>query len=255
MDKINKNRFDDFFIDANYLSLKNYLYNYKLRKRMVEKEFRNIYEGIILEVGSGISPTITFCDSIVYVDISFAALQELKKVHKNGFYVVADVTCLPFKSESVSHVVCSEVIEHIENDKDLVMEIERVLESSGSLVITFPHRKIYLSFDDYFVGHYRRYEMDSMINLLTNAGLTPVLTKKVLGLLDKFTMASLCLFIRLFKIKTKGKTVSTGNQNIHRFLYPIFQWLNRLYAFFAWIDACLTPLKFSTVLLIKAIKK
>jgi ubiquinone/menaquinone biosynthesis C-methylase UbiE len=257
MEKLSKNRFEDFFNDTNYLSLKNYLYNYKLRKRMVEKEFKNIwpiYKEIILEVGSGISPMVTSHDNVVYADISFSAIHALKEVHKKGFYVVADCTCLPFRSESVSHVVCSEVIEHIANDKNLVMEVERVLKPAGSFVITFPHRRIYFSFDDYFVGHYRRYEIDNMTNLLTNAGLTPLFTKKVLGFLDKFTMASLCLFIRLFKIQSKDKTVLAGSQNILSFLYPFFKWLNLLYAFPAWIDATLTPLRFSTVLLIKAIK-
>lgn len=255
MEQHEKNRFEDFFADRKYLSLKNNLYNYVLRKRAIEKEFGDADKGVVLEVGCGISPTVTSLDAVVYSDLSFAALHTLDKMLNKGFYVVADGTCLPFKSKSFSHVVCSEVMEHIENDKKAVIEIARILEPAGSFVITFPHRKMYFSIDDYYVGHYRRYELNDMINLLNNAGLTPISIKKVLGPLEKVTMVALFLFIKLFKIHAKSKAVYNKNKKISRFLSLFFKWLNQFYAVLAWIDARIMPLNVSTVLLIKAIKK
>jgi hypothetical protein len=52
----NDNRFADFFEDETYIALKNYLYNYLLRKRAVEKVIRSETEGVFLEIGSGMPP-------------------------------------------------------------------------------------------------------------------------------------------------------------------------------------------------------
>ncbi|MBW2663361.1 MAG: hypothetical protein JRD93_15590 [Deltaproteobacteria bacterium] len=47
------NRFQDFFEESKYTLLKNYLYNYRLRKMAVEKSLQHENIKLILEVGSG----------------------------------------------------------------------------------------------------------------------------------------------------------------------------------------------------------
>jgi len=54
MNHSNANRFQDFFEESKYTLLKNYLYNYRLRKMAVEKSLQNENIKLILEVGSGI---------------------------------------------------------------------------------------------------------------------------------------------------------------------------------------------------------
>ena len=58
MDSNGGNRFEDFFKAGQYLILKNYLYNYLLRKRAIEKSLRSESPTMLLEVGSGISPVV-----------------------------------------------------------------------------------------------------------------------------------------------------------------------------------------------------
>ena len=103
------NRFEDFFADDAYVALKNFLYNYLLRKRAIEACLRGDEKGLILEIGSGLSPTVAESGKVVYSELSFSALRTLKNRQRMGFYVVADATHLPFKTASFSHVVCSEV--------------------------------------------------------------------------------------------------------------------------------------------------
>ena len=110
-------------------------------------------------MGSGISPVLISYDHVVYSDISFSALRTLKQMHGKGYYVVADGMNLPFKAEVFSHVISSEVMEHLEDDRAALREIARVAKPSGSLVVTFPHRHFYFTYDDRFVNHYRRYEI------------------------------------------------------------------------------------------------
>ncbi len=249
------NRFQDFFLDDKYIILKNYLYNYLLRKCAVEKVLRNEERELTLEVGSGISPVVTTDDRIVYSDLSILALQTMKRNLVKGLYVVADIMNLPFRTESFSHVVSSEVLEHVEDDRKALAEIARVTKALGVFIITFPHRRYYFACDDRFVKHFRRYELAEMENYLKEAGLYPVLMRKVLGPLEKITM---CMVIFIFSMIHRSHKNGGENAQWSRKLVvfsSLFKWINRLYAVFAWLDAIIMPRALSTVLLIKAVKK
>ena len=52
MHRSQPNRFQEFFDEGKYIFLKNYLYNYLLRKMAVEKSLQHEMTGLILEVGS-----------------------------------------------------------------------------------------------------------------------------------------------------------------------------------------------------------
>ena len=56
--------------------------------------------------------------------------------------VAAVATALPFRSEAFQSVLCSEVLEHLEDDKRAVAEIGRVMAADGSAVITVPYTGI-----------------------------------------------------------------------------------------------------------------
>ena len=173
MDNRHSNRFESFFKEGDYLFLKNYLYNYLLRKRAIEKSMGNESPAKILEVGSGISPVATRFSGTVYTDLSYEAVRLLKRNQRTGFYLVADGMHLPFKPRTFSHVICSEVLEHLENDSKALNEMTQVLQHScGTLIITVPHRRCYFTNDDHFVKHYRRYEIPEIESRLKANDLT-----------------------------------------------------------------------------------
>jgi hypothetical protein len=58
------NRFDDLFDNHKYITLKNYLYNYRLRKWAIEKILRNEDLVLTLEIGSGISLVVTITNGV-----------------------------------------------------------------------------------------------------------------------------------------------------------------------------------------------
>lgn len=250
------NRFEDFFQNSNYIALKNYLYNYTLRKHAVIKSIHIDENMTALEIGSGISPMITSMKNIVYCDLSFSALQVLRKALGKGFYVVADSTQLPFRKDSFYNIVCSEVLEHIENDRAALREIARILASPGSLVITFPHRQFFFSFDDRFVRHFRRYELSEMISLLKDAGLKITKIAKVLGLLEKIIMVPTTFLIQKFQfIRPVQKNNTAEGTFLFRVFLFFFKWLNGLLAILVWFEAKMVPLYYATVLIIKAEKR
>jgi len=254
MTSFNTNRFQDFFENEKYVTLKNYLYNYLLRKRAVEEAMRGEEKEPVLEIGSGISPVLTSWDNVVYSDLSASALSMLKKIHGKGQYVAADAMNLPFKDHSFSHVISSEVLEHLQDDRKALMEIARVTKPNGVLIITFPHRHFYFSHDDKFVEHYRRYEISEIISLLADVGFYPLNIRKVLGPLEKITMliVTICAsLLQEFSRKGDYKGTQVQSPNI---VINVFKWCNRLYAGLVWIDALIMPRAASTVLLIKAKK-
>ncbi|MGD9334436.1 MAG: methyltransferase domain-containing protein [Desulfobacterales bacterium] len=254
MNPIETNPFQEFFEEDKYVGLKNYSYNYLLRKMAVEKSLQTQNPGLILEVGIGISPMMTDTQRVIYLDLFYTALKILKRLNGKGEYVVADSICLPFKTGIFTQTITSEVFEHLADDRRAIHEIARVMKPSGRFIITFPHRKFYFAIDDRFVGHFRRYELPEMLDRLKNAGFKPVFIQKVLGPLEKITM---CFFVFSYKMIQKIKPENeTRIQNVKRVnvFSLIFKWVNRCYMILAWLDAKIMPRALSTVLLINSIR-
>lgn len=255
----NEKRFEDFFMEDKYVAIKNHLYNYQLRRRAINGRLGEASDEMVLEVGSGLSPIVTGRDKIVYSELSFRALQTLKRLNGGqGHYVVADGTRLPFKDEAVGRVVCSEVLEHVEQDDVALAEIGRVLNPDGVAYVTVPCRQFYFASDDAFVAHFRRYEVEDMRAKMKGGGLELYRIQKVLGPLEKVTMWSVvkvfCLVQAIFGSKEAGSNPNKSSIMM-TLLAPFIKWGNFCYTYLARFDAALWPQKFSTVLLFEASKR
>lgn len=245
----NEERFEDFFSEAKYIVLKNYLYNYLVRKRLITAAIGDRPEAYVLEVGSGLSPMITNRDRIVYSELSHRALCTLREQHGRGAYVVADCTKLPFKEGAFTHTVCSEVLEHVENDEVAIGEIARVTDREGFACITVPHRMLYFAADDRFVNHFRRYEISELEGKLERAGLRAGVIKKVLGPFEKITMFSTVMTFSLIE-RLFGSVGGSGKLALA--IAPLFKWVNRGLAIIARVDAKVMPRALATVIYVRA---
>ncbi len=252
-------RFEEFFVQDSYVALKNYLYNYLERKRAITRALEDESE-LVLEVGSGLSPIITGRENVIYSELSFRALRTLKELNGQGHYVAADGTRLPFASSTVSHVICSEVLEHVEDDQAAINELARVLRRGGLAYITVPHRKFYFAADDRYVHHFRRYEIDEMTIKLENAGLRLRRLKKVLGPLEKVTMFSVVMLFSAVHSISRDNNATRGRSSLSGVvarwvLRPVFKWAHRGYAVLARVDAWVMPRRLATVMLFEAAKE
>jgi 2-polyprenyl-3-methyl-5-hydroxy-6-metoxy-1,4-benzoquinol methylase len=91
--------------------------------------------------------------------------------------VRADVTKLPFSDGSFDVVVCSEVLEHIRQNRTAVTELLRVLKPGGDLAVTVPRygpERICWALSRAYHhepgGHIRIYRKRELLSLLTEAG-------------------------------------------------------------------------------------
>ncbi len=173
------------------MSLKSLSMTYSARVRnargAIEKGAR------VLHVGCGDGYLDPFLSSrfslVVGVDINYPELRSAKRSNANQRveYLLIDGFSLPFESESFDEVVSIDVLEHAENDVALVGEMSRVLKQGGHLTMTVPNAQYPLTFDpinyllEVFVGrhlplgmwgfgHRRLYEVESLCDLLADAG-------------------------------------------------------------------------------------
>lgn len=73
-------------------------------------------------------------------------------------------------SKKLQNIAMFDVLEHIENDNKILEDIGSVLADNGNLYITVPAYKILWSNEDEEVGHFRRYELKKIENILENNG-------------------------------------------------------------------------------------
>src|SRR3989338_7252100 len=93
---------------------------YKLLKKLLKK-----VNGKILVIGCGSKDemgSINKKSNGVGIDISKTAIEKSKKRYPRFEYHIMDAINLKFKSNSFDVVVCSEVIEHIEDDERVLDE-------------------------------------------------------------------------------------------------------------------------------------
>ena len=87
-------------------------------------------------------------ERVVGVDYATAAIAQLAKVVPSAEGRVASVYDLPFADGTFDVVTCTEVLEHLDRPKDAIVELSRVCEPGGQLVLTVPDGEV-----DDFEGH------------------------------------------------------------------------------------------------------
>ncbi len=174
------NRFDDFFRDRVYLSLKNNLFSYRYRKWRIGKHVPDA--GRILDIGSGTAPVSPDLARTVVADISAEAMKNVNAATK----VVTSVTAMSFDAASFDSVLCSEVLEHVPDDQKAVAELRRVLKPGGVLIVTVPYQKRFWAEDDEYVGHIRRYDSGELEQKLLSCGFRSIRTYKLSGIFERW---------------------------------------------------------------------
>jgi SAM-dependent methyltransferase len=192
-------RFDDFFADPVYLWFKRYIYSYLYRKYAVNKRLKQLDEeqsSRILEIGAGVAPIVRWDDGVILTDLSWLALARLRRGNP-GQAATMSATALPLRHDCADVIVCSEVLEHIVDDRAAFAEISRALRPGGALILTVPCNPRYYAYDDAFVKHQRRYVVGELLAQLRGVQLEIVEVAKLAGLVEKLTTWAI---VRLFTL-------------------------------------------------------
>ena len=87
---------------------------------------RNATEAKVLDIGAGNHSYSSYFPNRVSVDID----------PKRKPDIVGDIHDLPFEDESFDFVLCTEVLEHVEDPQKAITELYRVLRPGGRCVLT-----------------------------------------------------------------------------------------------------------------------
>jgi SAM-dependent methyltransferase len=96
--------------------------------------------GTVLDVGTGDGRLSSYLDSLGYTMHACDCLPETDWKLKHISYTQCNIAQgLPFEDETFDYVVCTEVIEHMENPFALCREIRRVLRPGGAVIMSTPN--------------------------------------------------------------------------------------------------------------------
>lgn len=149
------------------------------KRRLVQQEIKNsqinLQDKIVLDVGCGTGAMMEemqkFGGNVFGIDgsdesITFTQKRGLKNIQKVNLEQP-----LPLKDSSYDYLICLDVLEHIENDHQLVAEFYRILKPGGKLLLTVPAYQFMWTYWDEVLGHKRRYRKANLIKLLKSANL------------------------------------------------------------------------------------
>lgn len=141
-----------------------------IKKKIIWRMLEPLQGLRILDLGCGGGAYTCLLEKknrVVALDLSFVSVKKVAQLREqDGMNVMGPVFPLPFKEGVFDAVVAFDVLEHIQQDSDAVLEIRRILKPGGSLLFVVPEDMRLFSPIDIANGHFRRYSSESIRALL-----------------------------------------------------------------------------------------
>ena len=124
----------------------------------------------VLDFGAGNGNLTDLIRNSGYKNLCCLEIDEdlIKVLSKKGYETFSVLSSI---SENFSAVYSSNVLEHIEDDRGVLIGLTRLIKIGGVIVLYLPARKILFSEFDVKVGHFRRYDKKSLKNLFEGSGM------------------------------------------------------------------------------------
>lgn len=132
----------------------------------------------LLDIGCGSSPIIThYAGDVIGIDINEAKLEYMKQKCPRHRFINWGID--EFNDSEFDHILCIEVLEHLQNPEEMIKGIARVMIKNGKVIIATPDYSKWLwtlaeRFTPYKEEHIRQFTRDSLEVLCLKYGLKPV---------------------------------------------------------------------------------
>ena len=139
----------------------------KLILSTILKKYSN-NKKIILDYGCGVGVNIGMISKfgkVFYYDKSRLAINYVRKKYSNKNFFI-NINKLYKYKKKFDLIVATDVLEHIKNDKKEIIKISHLLKKDGYILITVPAFQSLYSSKDKSLKHYRRYNKETLRNLL-----------------------------------------------------------------------------------------
>jgi 2-polyprenyl-3-methyl-5-hydroxy-6-metoxy-1,4-benzoquinol methylase len=127
----------------------------------------------ILDAGCGLGATINELTqvfpsaSFTGIDFSPGAIEWCEDTFTEHQWFVADV-CKPFSFGKFDLILCTEVIEHLDDPVATIRNLLTQLDIDGNLILTTPNGRIHQT--EKFVGHLQHFNQNQLIEVVKSAG-------------------------------------------------------------------------------------
>lgn len=132
---------------------------------------------LLLEIGSGIGNNVRILmqyTDVIATEVDPVYLQVLRNAYLNtpGVEVCEWDATQPPPTDlpQPDSILCSNVIEHIEDDQAVIRNADQALKPGGRMIFIVPRGEKLFSSLDTAIGHCRRYDKQSMCQLFENVG-------------------------------------------------------------------------------------
>jgi len=121
--------------------------NERDRKVWLKEVLKNLPDGSkILDAGAGQQQYKAYCTHLDYVSQDFGGYEAnngkpgLQKTDWDygELDIVSDIASIPREDASFDAIMCIEVLEHVVNPKEALIEFSRLLKKGGTLIVTAP---------------------------------------------------------------------------------------------------------------------
>lgn len=146
---------------------------YAARRKLLRAHFESLPPGLVVDVGAAGGGNGRVLRElgwrVLAAEYSEAGLSVARA---RGFMAMrADARQLPIKDASLDAVIAMDVLEHIDDDLRAANEIARTLRPGGTAFITVPADPTLWSSHDVALSHVRRYTRETLLRVVTEAGL------------------------------------------------------------------------------------
>lgn len=146
--------------------------NLVARDKWIRKQLGKLKRGTkILDAGAGEQPYRRDCKHLKYFsqDISEYTGEGNSKGLQMGKWefgkidIVSDIVALPVKDRSFGALLCSEVLEHVEDPVRALREMCRVIDVGGKMIITAPFASLTHFAPDHYATGFNRYFYEKIL--------------------------------------------------------------------------------------------
>ena len=148
-----------------------------------KENFQDLKDKTVLDCGTGQGymaielakegATIIACDLTIQWLIRLKGIAKQEGLEEKILFVCCSAEELPIKSKSVDYFISNALLEHLEEEKKAISEINRVCKKKSALMITTPllYRHLnpllvpYSFIQDRVIGHLRRYDEESLVKV------------------------------------------------------------------------------------------
>lgn len=211
------------------------------RCKLIKNTIKN---GKVLDIGCGTGQNLILISknivSGVGIDISNERLKIAKKIAelnslKNLKFENKSALENNFKKESFDWIICTEVLEHIENDELVLDNISKWLKKNGKLLITTPAEKMFTKINEKlrnYVGepdHVRvGYNIQELSKRLEKKGFTIEKAEYYGQFFSTLIHYTSLLFARNKNVKIEKGEPKLISYYIYNLLWPILYLISRL---------------------------